>query len=509
MEQYLVEMKNIRKVFPGGVVANDKVNLSIMKGEIHALLGENGAGKSTLMNILTGLYRQDGGELFIRDEKIEGKYGPKEAIAKGIGMVHQNFRLVKPFTVAENMVLGNRKTIIYDEKSIVSKIEEISEKFKLQISPKAKIWQLSIGEQQRVEIIKMLYKGAEILIMDEPTAVLTPQEVKSLFDILKGMTKEGLSIIFITHKMNEVLTYADRITVLRGGFAIKTLNASDTNESELADLMVGRQLDTKRMIDDGVNIGDVVLKLENVGAMNDKGLPALKDVSFEIKGGEILGVAGVAGNGQKELSEVITGLRSVKKGSVIFKGDNITKESVRKIIDRNIAFIPEDRHGMGLANNLPATDNAILKMYTKKEYGRFLLNKKKIDEATTKMVNDFEIKIPNINCNVKLMSGGNLQKLILARETFENPELIIAVYPIRGLDVGATDYVHRKLAEERRKGKAILLISEDLEEIYKMTDKVAVLFDGQIMDVLETKGADIKKLGLLMAGIKEEVDTNA
>lgn len=508
MDQYVVEMKNIRKVFPGGVVANDKVNLSIKKGEIHALLGENGAGKSTLMNILTGLYRQDGGELFVRGEKIEGKYGPKEAIAKGIGMVHQNFRLVKPFTVAENMVLGNKKKILYDEKSIINKINEISEKFTLQISPTAKIWQLSIGEQQRVEIIKMLYKGAEILIMDEPTAVLTPQEVKSLFDILKGMTQEGLSIIFITHKMHEVLNYADRITVLRGGFAIKTLNAADTNESELADLMVGRELDTKRMIKDGVPLGEVVLKLDKVNAINNKGLQALKDVSFEIKGGEILGIAGVAGNGQKELSEVITGLRHVKGGSIYFKGDNITKESVKKIIDRNIAFIPEDRHGMGLANNLPATDNAILKMYCKKEYGTILLNKKRIDEATTKMVDDFEIKIPNIHCNVKLMSGGNLQKLILARETFSNPELIVAVYPIRGLDVGATDYVHKKLAEERKNGKAILLISEDLEEIYKMTDRVAVLFDGHVMDVLDTKKADIKELGLLMAGIKEEVVAN-
>ena len=508
MDQYVVEMKNIRKVFPGGVVANDKVNLSIKKGEIHALLGENGAGKSTLMNILTGLYRQDGGELFVRGEKIEGKYGPKEAIAKGIGMVHQNFRLVKLFTVAENMVLGNKKKILYDEKSIVNKINEISEKFTLQISPTAKIWQLSIGEQQRVEIIKMLYKGAEILIMDEPTAVLTPQEVKSLFDILKGMTKEGLSIIFITHKMHEVLSYADRITVLRGGFAIKTLNAADTNESELADLMVGRELDTKRMIEDGVPLGEVVLKLDKVNAINNKGLQALKEVSFEIKGGEILGIAGVAGNGQKELSEVITGLRHVKGGSIYFKGDNITKESVKKIIDRNIAFIPEDRHGMGLANNLPATDNAILKMYCKKEYGTILLNKKRIDEATTKMVDDFEIKIPNIHCNVKLMSGGNLQKLILARETFSNPELIVAVYPIRGLDVGATDYVHKKLAEERKNGKAILLISEDLEEIYKMTDRVAVLFDGHVMDILDTKKADIKELGLLMAGIKEEVVAN-
>lgn len=508
MDQYVVEMKNIRKVFPGGVVANDNVDLSIKKGEIHALLGENGAGKSTLMNILTGLYRQDGGELFIRGEKIEGKYGPKEAITKGIGMVHQNFRLVKSFTVAENMVLGNKKKILYDEKSIVNKINEISEKFTLQVSPTAKIWQLSIGEQQRVEIIKMLYKGAEILIMDEPTAVLTPQEVKSLFDILKGMTKKGLSIIFITHKMHEVLNYADRITVLRGGFAIKTLNIADTNESELADLMVGKELDTNRMIEDGVSLGDVVLKLDKVNAMNDKKLNALKDVSFEIKGGEILGIAGVAGNGQKELSEVIVGLRHIKRGSIYFKGDNITKESVKKNIDRNIAFIPEDRHGMGLANNLPATDNAILKIYRKKECGTIFLNKKRINDLTTKMIDDFEIKIPSIHCNVKLMSGGNLQKLILARETFSDPELIIAVYPIRGLDVGATDYVHRKLAEERKNGKAILLISEDLEEIYKMTDRVAVLFDGNIMDILDTKKADIKKIGLLMAGIKEEVAAN-
>lgn len=501
MSKAVVEMKNIRKTFPGGVIANDQVNLTVEQGEIHALLGENGAGKSTLMNILTGLYRQDGGELLVFGEKIEGKYGPKEAIEKGIGMVHQNFRLVKPFTVSENMALGTKGKFLYDAKTTESKIDEISEKFKLQISPKAKIWQLSIGEQQRVEIIKMLYRGANILIMDEPTAVLTPQEVKGLFDILKAMTKEGISIIFITHKMHEVLDYADRITVLRGGFAIKTLNAKDTNEKELADLMVGREIDTTRKIMDQAP-GEVILKMDKVNALNDKGMPALQDVSFEIRGGEILGIAGVAGNGQKELSEVITGLRKVTKGNIFFKNDDITRESVQKIIDRNVAFIPEDRHGMGLANNLPATDNAILKSYRKKEYGRFLLSKKKIDEVTSKMVKDFEIKIPNIDCNVKLMSGGNLQKLILARETVGNPELIVAVYPVRGLDVGAIDYVHDKLDEERGKGKAILLISEDLEEIYKMTDRVAVLFEGKVMGILETKNANINDIGLMMAGAK-------
>jgi simple sugar transport system ATP-binding protein len=502
MSNAVVEMKNIRKVFPGGVVANDKVDLTIEKGEIHALLGENGAGKSTLMNILTGLYRQDDGELFVDGQKIEGKYGPKEAIAKGIGMVHQNFRLVKPFTVSENMALGTKGKFLYDGKIIESKIEEISKKFQLQISPKAKIWQLSIGEQQRVEIIKMLYRGAQILIMDEPTAVLTPNEVKGLFDILKAMTKEGISIIFITHKMHEVLSYADRITVLRGGFAIKTLNAKDTNDRELADLMVGRQLDAKRMITDEVTLGDVVLTLDNVNALNDKGLPALDNVSFELRGGEILGIAGVAGNGQKELSEVITGLRKVTSGKIMFRKEDITKESVQKIIDRNVAFIPEDRHGMGLANNLPATDNAILKSYRNKRCGGILMNKKVVDEITQKMVDDFEIKIPNIHCNVKLMSGGNLQKLILARETFDNPELIIAVYPVRGLDVGAIDYVHQKLAEERRKGKAILLISEDLEEIYKMTDRVAVLYEGKVMGIVKTQEASINELGLMMAGAK-------
>lgn len=502
MANTVVEMKGIRKVFPGGVIANDQVNLTIEKGEIHALLGENGAGKSTLMNILTGLYRQDGGELFIKGEKIEGKYGPKEAISKGIGMVHQNFRLVKPLTVSENMALGTKGKFLYEGKSVEKKIEEISERFKLQISPKAKIWQLSIGEQQRVEIIKMLYRGAEILIMDEPTAVLTPQEVNGLFDILKAMTREGLSIIFITHKMHEVLKYADRITVLRGGFAIKTLQGSETDEKELANLMVGRQLVTERKIKEAAVPGEVVLELDKVSALNDKGLKALDGISFEIRGGEILGIAGVAGNGQKELTEVVTGLRPVTEGRIRFKGEDITKESVQKIIDRNVAFIPEDRHGMGLANNLPATDNAILKVYRKKEYGGFLLSKRKIDEVTQKMVDDFEIKIPNITCNVKLMSGGNLQKLILARETCENPELIVAAYPVRGLDVGATDYVHDKLVEEREKGKAILLISEDLEEIYKMTDRVAVLFDGKIMGILNTQGADINEIGLMMSGAK-------
>lgn len=504
-EEVVVKMENIRKVFPGNVIANDKVNLEIKKGEIHALLGENGAGKSTLMNILTGLYKQDGGNLYIKGEKIEGNYTPKDAIARGVGMVHQNFRLVKPFSVVENMGLGEKGKFFFQNKSIEKKIEAVSKKFQLELDPHAKIWQLSIGEQQRVEIGKMLYRNSDILIMDEPTAVLTPMEVNGLFDILKAMTKEGLAIIFITHKMHEVLEYADRITVLRGGFALKTILTKDTNEKELSDLMVGRQLDTSRQIKPNVK-GDVVLKLDGVSALNDKGLPALRDLSLEIRGGEILGIAGVAGNGQKELSEVITALRPVGSGTIEFKGKNIAPLNVREIIDLGVAFIPEDRHGMGLANNLPATDNAMLKDYRDKYYGKFFLNKKRIDQATQKMVDDFEIKIPNIHCPVKLMSGGNLQKLILARETFSDPELVVAVYPIRGLDVGATEYVHERIREERDKGKAILLISEDLEEIFKMTDTVAVMFEGQIMGVVATEETDVFELGSMMAGIRKGLE---
>lgn len=503
MSQLAVKMVNIRKTFPG-VVANDQVNLEIYRGEIHALLGENGAGKSTLMNILTGLYQQDKGDVYINGEIRDFK-SPKEAIEAGIGMVHQNFRLVKPFTVTENVMLGQKKSTILKMDKTEKKIKSISEKFKLEVNPTSKIWQLSVGEQQRVEIIKMLYKGTDILILDEPTAVLTPQEVNDLFGILRGMADDGKAIVFITHKMHEVMDFADRITVLRNGISINTLMKDKTSAAELGKLMVGKELATGRK-NTTKTCGVKSLFIKNVSATNDKGLPALQNFSLHVCSGEIVGIAGVAGNGQRELSEVITGLRPISEGSIVLDGDDLSKKSIQEIIDKGVAFIPEDRHGMGLAANLTVIDNALLKEYRSNKYGSFLLNRKALREKAQCLVDDFDVKIPNIDCPVKLMSGGNLQKLLLARETSIEPKLVVAVYPIRGLDIGATDFVHDVLIKQKNSGAAVLLISEDLDEIYKMADRIAVMYEGKLMGELPIEEAEIGEIGMMMAGAQKKGD---
>ncbi|QRN86580.1 ABC transporter ATP-binding protein [Clostridia bacterium] len=503
MSQLAVKMVDIRKTFPG-VVANDQVNLEIYRGEIHALLGENGAGKSTLMNILTGLYQQDKGDVYINGEIRDFK-SPKEAIEAGIGMVHQNFRLVKPFTVTENVMLGQKKSAILKMDKTEKKIKAISEKFKLEVNPTSRIWQLSVGEQQRVEIIKMLYKGADILILDEPTAVLTPQEVNDLFGILRGMADDGKAIVFITHKMHEVMDFADRITVLRNGISINTLMKKETSAAELGKLMVGKELTTGRKNTTNT-CGLKSLYIKNVSATNDKGLPALQDFSLHVCSGEIVGIAGVAGNGQRELSEVITGLRPITEGSIELDGEDLSKKSIQEIIDKGVAFIPEDRHGMGLAANLTVIDNALLKEYRSNKYGSVLLNKKALREKAQCLVDDFDVKIPNIDCPVKLMSGGNLQKLLLARETSIEPKLVVAVYPIRGLDIGATDFVHDVLIKQKNSGAAVLLISEDLDEIYKMADRIAVMYEGQLMGELPIEEAEIGEIGMMMAGAQKKGD---
>lgn len=497
----LVEMRNITKRFPG-VVANDNVSFQAKAGEIHALLGENGAGKSTLMSILTGLYSQDEGDIFIKGKLVKIS-SPKEAIEHGIGMVHQHFRLVEPFTVAENIILGKEQPGFFINKAKVEKeIEDISKKFALKVEPEAKIWQLSVGEQQRVEIIKMLYKGADILILDEPTAVLTPQEVRELFKTLKQMAQEGKAVIIITHKLDEVMEIADSITVLRGGKSIATVKKTETNKKELTRLMVGRdvmlQVDKKP-----VRKGAEVLCLKNVNCLSDKGYPALKDVSLDIKGGEILGVAGVAGNGQKELAEVITGLRKVTKGTIAIDGKNYTNASPKEIIEAKVAYIPEDRLGMGLIPNLSGAENIILKNYRQRPASNSIfIDKKYAADQAKKLVKDFNVKTASIDKPVKLMSGGNLQKLLFAREMSCDPKLIIAVYPIRGLDVSAIEAVHDILLTQREKGAAILYISEDLDEIFKMSDRIAVMHEGNIMDIKPADETNIEEIGMLMAGTK-------
>jgi len=498
-----VEMRNITKSFPG-VLANDKVNFKAYPHEIHALLGENGAGKSTLMSILTGLYSQDSGSVFI-DGKEVVLSSPKDAVNAGIGMVHQHFKLIKPFTVTENIVLGLKDLIFLDQKLTEKKLEKIVQKFGLEVDVKAKIWQLSIGEQQRVEIIKLLYRGMDIMILDEPTAVLTPSEVNELFVTLRKMADEGKTIIFITHKMHEVMDFADRITILREGKSVATMLKKDTSSTELAKLMVGRELDIK-MMNSKDTAKDTVLKLKSVNALNDKGLSSLKNVSLEIKGGEILGIAGVAGNGQRELSEVITGLRKITSGSIELLGEEISDKSVHEILKRRVSFVPEDRHGTGLVPNLSLVDNLILKDYDKKEYGNIFFDKKALHKRANAAIKDFNIKVQNADVPVKMMSGGNIQKLLLARETTLEPKLLVTVYPVRGLDIGATLSIHELLIKEKEKGVAILLISEDLEEIYMMADRVAVMYEGEIMGILPIEEAELDDLGMMMSGAKRMLE---
>lgn len=499
MASPLLEMRGITKVFPG-VVANERVDLTVYQGEVHALLGENGAGKSTLMSILTGLYRPDEGEIFIRGEKVRF-LSPRDAIVAGIGMVHQHFRLVYPHTVTENIVLGLKNTGWFlNMPRLHTEVAAFSEKYGLKVDPNARVWQLSVGEQQRVEIIKLLYRGAEILILDEPTAVLTPQEVGELFSILKAMAGEGKAVIVITHKLNEVMQVADRITVLRNGRSVATMLKAETTKEELTKLMVGREIQPE-CNESSCAGSKVVLELDRVVALNDKGLPALQDFSLRIHSGEILGIAGVAGNGQRELAEVIAGLRRVESGIVKLEEQDITNCSPQTAIDLGISLIPEDRMGMGMVPNLSLVQNLVLKSYRHKEFSRngFLNWGHVIDEAN-RIVEEFEVKTAGIHTPVKLMSGGNQQKVLLAREISKNPKLIIAGYPARGLDVGATKTVHSILLKQKEMGTAILLISEDLDEIFNLSDRIAVVFAGRVMGIVNTSDATYEEVGLMMLG---------
>ncbi|HEX3032327.1 MAG TPA: ABC transporter ATP-binding protein [Bacillota bacterium] len=495
----LVEMKNIGKSFPG-VRANDGVNLTIRAGEIHALLGENGAGKSTLMSILTGLYRADEGELFVHGSKVNF-VSPRDAINTGIGMVHQHFKLVSSFSVSENVAMGldtGSPLLKLDE--IEKKLAVFSEEYGLKIDPRAKIWQLSIGEQQRVEIIKLLYRGADILILDEHTAVLTPQEAGDLYNILRQLVNEGKGVIVITHKMQEVMEHADVVTVMRNGKAVASVARVDTTEAELARMMVGRDLEQVQ----GASAhepGDVILKLTGVNVPGDRGNLALKNIDLEIRAGEILGIAGVAGNGQRELAEAITGLRPVISGQVLIYGQDLTNKSTGEIIRAGVAHIPEDRCGTGLVANLDARENVLLKHYQAEEFrsGPFI-KWKSLNQYTEKLVEDFDVKLAGLEVPVKAMSGGNMQRLLLAREISTGPSLIVAVYPVRGLDIGAINAIHTLLLEARSEGRAVLLISEELEELFFLSDKLAVLHEGEIMGIRSVQETNIEEVGLMMAG---------
>jgi ABC-type uncharacterized transport system ATPase subunit len=495
----LVAMRGIVKRFPG-VLANDQIDFSVEPGQIHALLGENGAGKTTLMNVLYGLYQPEEGDIIFRGQPVQ-LASPRDAIQLGIGMVHQHFMLIPPLTVAENVILGLKHSAnpLLDLEDAQRKISELSERYGMPVNPKDEVWQLSVGEQQRVEIIKALYRGAEVLILDEPTSVLIPQEVGELFQVLRRMAKEGKAIIFISHKLDEVMQVSKKVTVLRDGRVVATLDTENTSESELARLMVGREV-LFRIEKEEPKLGDVVLKVSDLDAPGDKGLPALKGVSFEIRAGECVGFAGVSGNGQRELAEVISGLRPASAGSVHIGDADMTNCSPAEIIQAGLGYIPEERHRVGAIGDFTVAENAILETHRSHFTQGIFLNQHAIRKHVSDLISNYDVKTPSSETPARNLSGGNLQKLILGRELSRHPELLLAAQPTRGLDVGATEYIRQELIRARDQGTAILLISEDLDEILSLSDRILVMYEGQIVGELSSKEADIETLGLMMGG---------
>ena len=499
-----LEMRNISKRFPG-VLANDHVDFDVKSGEVHALLGENGAGKSTLMKILYGMYHPDEGEILLNGKPVTIA-SPNDAIHLGIGMIHQHFMLVQTLTVAENVALGlpSSRGPLTDLDHVSKRILELAKIYGLKIDPDAYIWQLSVGQQQRVEIIKALYRGAALLILDEPTAVLTPQEVDELFVIMRQMVRDGHGLIFISHKLHEVVEISNRITVLRDGRKIGTRPTSEITKQILANWMVGREVGFAPDRGD-VQKGECRLQLENVSCGSDRGTPGLRGVSLELCSGEILGIAGVSGNGQRELAETITGLRKIIGGRVILEGEDVTSFAPGDLTDRMLSYIPEERMRDGMIKNFSVAENMILREHHKQPYSRSgFLNLRGIASHSDELINKFHVKTPSHETLVKNLSGGNIQKVVLARELSRNPRVIIAAQPTRGLDIGATEYVREQLLVERRRGTAIMLISEDLDEILALSDRIAVIYEGQIMDLVPREEATPEKLGLLMAGVRPE-----
>lgn len=496
----ILELKGICKYFTG-IKANDHVSLDILPGEIHALLGENGAGKTTLMNCVYGLYTPDAGQISWQGKEIKIR-SIRDAINTGIGMVHQHFMLIHNMTVLENIMLGlpSRREPFLDKQQVAKEIKELMQTYGLQVDLEAQIWQLPVGVQQRVEILKALYRKARLLILDEPTAVLTPQEVKELFRVLRQLTTAGQAVIIITHKLDEVMAIADRVTVLRDGKVVATLPTAKTDKQTLAHLMVGRDLsfETNR---ETRSPGEVILEVENLQALNNRNLPALRGVSFTIHRGEILGIAGVAGNGQTELAEVLTGLRRLTAGRIRLKGRDITNYPPRDLYNLNLAHIPEDRQRIGLILDFTLEENAMMGVYYRPPFARGLrVNHEAIKKHTRQLIEQYDIRTSGSSSKTRLLSGGNQQKLILARELDRQPDLLIAVQPTRGLDIGATEFVQRQILAQRNRGAAILYISTELEEIMKLSDRIAVFFEGKIVGLLEASQADLETLGLLMAG---------
>ncbi|WP_042224087.1 ABC transporter ATP-binding protein [Oceanobacillus manasiensis] len=501
---YVVEMLNIRKEFPG-IVANDDITIQLKKGEIHALLGENGAGKSTLMNVLFGLYQPEKGEIRVKGKPVN-MTDPNVANDHGIGMVHQHFMLVEPFTVTQNIILGTEPTAMgkIDLRKAEKEVQELSNKYGLKVDAKAKIQDISVGMQQRVEILKTLYRGADVLIFDEPTAVLTPQEIIELMQIMKSLIAEGKSIILITHKLKEIMQICDRCTVIRKGKGIGTVNVEGTSVNELASLMVGRDVSFKTK-KTPAQPKQTVLKIDNLHVKDSRKVDMVKGLNLELRAGEIVGIAGVDGNGQSELIEAITGLKKAQKGSIELNGKAITNLSPRKVTESGVGHIPQDRHKFGLVLDFPIGENIVLQTYYKKPYSKYkVLNYKEIYDKAEKLIKEYDVRTPSVYTKARALSGGNQQKAIISREVDRSPDLLIAAQPTRGLDVGAIEFIHQKLIEERDKGRAILLVSFELDEILDVSDRIAVVFDGEIVANVKPEETNEQKLGLLMAGSSEE-----
>jgi simple sugar transport system ATP-binding protein len=501
--QPLLELRGITKRFPG-VVANDRVDFDLRRGEVHALLGENGAGKSTLMNVLYGLYRPDEGEILLGGDPVRIA-SPHDAIARGIGMVHQHFMLIPVMTVAENIVLGSEPSTgpFLDKGSAEERVRAIADSLGFRIDPHARIESISVGQQQRVEILKALYRRADIIILDEPTAVLTPQEARELFQIVRLLVREGHSVIFITHKLNEVLEIADRITVLRRGQKVETLERAGATEETLAKLMVGREV-VLRVEKTSATPGEPLLLVHDLHVADERGLPAVRGVSFEVRAGEIVGLAGVDGNGQTELIDAVCGLRRAESGRVIVAGEDVTRENARGALDAGIGHIPEDRHRRGLVLDFTLAENIALHDYAKPPDSRWgWLYPKRLIERARRLLKEFDVRGGEPETFASALSGGNQQKVVLAREISRDPRVLLAAQPTRGLDVGAIEFVHRRLIQERDEGRAILLVSFELDEVLSLSDRILVIYEGRIVGEYAPDVSE-QELGMAMTGATRE-----
>ena len=501
MTELLLAARNVTKRFPG-VLANDDVSVELRPGRILALLGENGAGKSTLVNVLFGMYRPDGGEIVIKDEIVDLR-GPDDAISRGIGMVHQHFQLVPPMSVVENIVLGAEPTklglVDLDEARV--RVVELSERYGLEVDPDALVEDLPVGMQQRVEILKALYRNADVLILDEPTGVLTPQEADHLLRVLRGLTESGVGIVFITHKLREVLAIADDIVVLRAGRVVGATTPTQATETGLAEMMVGRSV-ALRVEKTVAQPGDVVLQVKDLKVDDDRGQLAVDGVNLQVRSGEILGVAGVEGNGQRELVEAITGLRHTSAGEITINGESLANSSTRQVAQTGVGHIPEDREKHGLVAVYSLAENSVLNRYYRQPFSnRGIMRREVIHEHAEAVVDEFDVRTPNVTVSVSSLSGGNKQKLIVGREFSEDIELLVAAQPTRGIDIGAIEFIHRRIVEQRDRGAAVLLVSAELDEILSLADRIAVLYDGKLMGVLKASLANRESVGLLMAGI--------